>query len=186
MKRKMVINLFGGPGSGKSTTAAGVFALLKIHGVNCELVTEFAKDLTWEERIKTLGNQTYIFAKQHHKLWRIPDSVEVIITDSPLIQTLLYIEPEDTILKYFTADMFNTFKNMCYYLTRVKPYNPVGRSQTENEAKELDIKIQEILIEYVSTYETIDGDYSAINKIVSDILDTLNHGTPKMVLSEIN
>ncbi len=44
----LVVNLLGGPGSGKSTTAADVFARLKWQDINCELVTEFAKDLVWE------------------------------------------------------------------------------------------------------------------------------------------
>lgn len=42
----LVVNLFGGPGSGKSTGAAYVFARLKMLGYNAELVTEFAKDKT--------------------------------------------------------------------------------------------------------------------------------------------
>ena len=42
----MIINLFGGPGTGKSTGAAYIFAKLKMCGVNCELITEFAKDMT--------------------------------------------------------------------------------------------------------------------------------------------
>lgn len=39
-----VINLFAGPGSGKSTTCAGVFSKLKLAGVNCEMALEYAKD----------------------------------------------------------------------------------------------------------------------------------------------
>lgn len=66
----LVVNLFGGPGSGKSTCAAGVFTLLKLSGVNAELVTEYAKDLTWEKRHVTLANQHYIFGKQLQRLKR--------------------------------------------------------------------------------------------------------------------
>jgi ABC-type glutathione transport system ATPase component len=57
MSETIMVNIYGGPGCGKSTTAAGVFTLLKIHKIDCELVTEFAKDLTWENRHKTLENQ---------------------------------------------------------------------------------------------------------------------------------
>lgn len=39
-----VINLFAGPGSGKSTTCAGVFNKLKLAGINCEMALEYAKD----------------------------------------------------------------------------------------------------------------------------------------------
>ena len=38
MKKKdtLIINLIGGPGSGKSTTAAGLFYKLKQMGIDCE------------------------------------------------------------------------------------------------------------------------------------------------------
>ena len=42
----VVINLFGGPGCGKSTGAAYVFSKLKMLGVNAELTSEYAKDKT--------------------------------------------------------------------------------------------------------------------------------------------
>ena len=40
----LVVNLTGAPGAGKSTGAAYVFSQLKMRGINCELVTEYAKD----------------------------------------------------------------------------------------------------------------------------------------------
>ena len=46
--KTIVINLFGAPGAGKSTGAAYIFALLKMAGIEAELVTEFAKDITRE------------------------------------------------------------------------------------------------------------------------------------------
>ena len=59
----IVVNMFASPGSGKSTLAAYTFAKLKMLGVNCELVTEFAKDKVWENNNKALANQLYVFAK---------------------------------------------------------------------------------------------------------------------------
>ena len=55
-KLPIVCNFFSGPGAGKSTLAAAVFAKLKMLGVNCELVTEFAKDKTWEKNYTALSN----------------------------------------------------------------------------------------------------------------------------------
>ena len=71
MKRALIVNIFGGPGVGKSTTAAAVFALLKLHNIEAELVTEFPKDLVWEKRAYTFENQNYIFGKQQHRQWRV-------------------------------------------------------------------------------------------------------------------
>lgn len=48
MKNALVVNLFGGPGCGKSTTMARLFADLKTRGLNVEMVSEFAKDLVYE------------------------------------------------------------------------------------------------------------------------------------------
>ena len=48
MKTK-VLNLYGGPGVGKSTGAAYIFSMLKLAGINCELVREYAKELVGAE-----------------------------------------------------------------------------------------------------------------------------------------
>jgi hypothetical protein len=40
-----VLNLFAGPGAGKSTTAAGRVQYLKLADGSCELITEVAKAL---------------------------------------------------------------------------------------------------------------------------------------------
>ena len=172
MNEKLVVNIYGGPGSGKSTTAAGVFCLLKIHEINCELVTEFAKDLTWEERHKTLNNQFYILAKQYHKMWRLPDDIEVIITDSPIIFASLYSEEE--IIKQMALHYFNNQNNLNFFLKRVKKYNPLGRSQTESEAKQIDLQNKQLLEDEDILYSIVDGNYTGANIITNTILKKFN------------
>jgi len=170
MKNTIIVNLFGGPGISKSTTAAGVFSLLKLHGIDCELVTEFAKDLVWEERNKTIRNQIYIFGKQNHKLYRVNEIVDVVITDSPLLLGLIYNKEENTELKNLIKKTFDSYNNKNFLLRRIKKYNPNGRLQTEEQAKELDSKIR-IMLGANTKYTTIDGDFTAINRIVGDILN---------------
>jgi len=48
-----VINLLGGPGVGKSTAAAKLFAKYKDEGKSVELVREYVKDWAWEGRKNT-------------------------------------------------------------------------------------------------------------------------------------
>lgn len=43
MTKTLLVNLFGGPGTGKSTTRAGLFNTLKLTGVNSEEVPEHAE-----------------------------------------------------------------------------------------------------------------------------------------------
>ena len=169
----LVTNLFGGPGLGKSTLAAGVFSLLKLHGVNAEYVPEFAKDLTWEERHKTLANQYYIWAKQYHRMWRLSGEVDVIITDSPLLLTLMYGEICDTHRDTVLQTFGDTFDNVNYVLHRVKDYNPKGRNQTLQEAREVDASVTEMLQSKQIPYTTVTGDYTGINHITKTVLALL-------------
>jgi nicotinamide riboside kinase len=176
--KPIIINLFGGPGSGKSTTSAGVFHELKLNGVNCELVTEFAKHLTWKKDYNSLGNQVFVFGKQHDRMFHLKDKVDVIITDSPLIMCLAYCN-WDKISHSFenlVVDEFsrNDCDNVNVFLNRVKEYNPSGRNQTEDEAKEKDKEIKDLLDFHKVPYSQIDGDGMAVKKIVFAILDRLN------------
>lgn len=166
-----VINLFSGPGAGKSTTAAGVFALLKLHGVRSELVTEFAKDLTWEKREHTLNNQYYVWGKQYHKMWRVRFKVLVTVTDAPLMHSVLYSNEEDKTFKKMVYESFNKFNNVNYFIKRVKKYDVAGRSQTREQAEELDYNVTDMLKKYKIKYKTVPGNSEGINIIVSDILD---------------
>ena len=55
-KKPICICLYASPSSGKSTMAANVFSKLKMLGINCELVTEFAKDLVWDNSMTELSD----------------------------------------------------------------------------------------------------------------------------------
>lgn len=86
----IIVNLFGAPSSGKSTTRAGIFHELKLLQVNCEEVYEYAKNLTWEQRFRTLECQPYVFGKQLYRIETLMDQVDVIITDSPVLLSAFY------------------------------------------------------------------------------------------------
>lgn len=56
MEKTIVVNLIGGPCSGKSTIASGLFYANKKLGINAELALEFAKDKVWEESFRTMDD----------------------------------------------------------------------------------------------------------------------------------
>ena len=167
-----VINLYGPPGSGKSTNAAGIFSQLKLHDVNAELVTEFAKDLTWEKRAFTLENQIYIFGKQQHMLWRLNGQVDVIVTDSPLLLTLIYGMGSENWCKH-VLETYHNFNNKNYLINRTKPYNPSGRGQDETTSDRLAKGIKTLLDGYHIPYDIMDGNWVTINKITNEVLTEL-------------
>ena len=173
--KPIVVILFGAPGAGKSTGAAKVFCELKQRGVNAELVGEFAKDKTWEHNTKALGVQEYVFGKQSYRLARCRDDVDVIVTDSPLPLSIIY-NSNPVLDEHFTKvvmSIFNTYDNMNYLINRVKPYNPKGRNQTEEESDELRLPIVTLMVENGIPFEAIDGDTDGYNKIVDWVIAKL-------------
>ena len=89
MKTK-IINLFGGPGIGKSTQAAGLYAMMKRNNMSVELTSEFPKVIAWEKNHSAIRDQLYITANQHRNISRLYGQVEYIIIDSPILFGLVY------------------------------------------------------------------------------------------------
>lgn len=173
----IVANLFGPPGAGKSTGASYVFSKLKLAGVNAELIGEFAKDKVWEENVEVFKNQAYIFGKQSFRISRCKDKVDVIVTDSPLLLSILY-NNDLTLGEDFNKvvyNVFNSYNNRNYLLYRVKPYNPIGRHQTEAESDALQEPLADLLKYYNVNYNLYAGDETGYDKIVEDILCELKN-----------
>ena len=176
-KKPLVINLFGAPGAGKSTGAAIVFAELKKRGVNAELVTEFAKDKTWEGNATALGCQEYVFGKQSYRLTRCRADVDVIVTDSPLPLSLLYTSDPALLangaFQQVVMNVFNSYNNLNYYVNRVKPYNPKGRNQTEAESDALAAPLKSLLELNNIEYTDICGNDEGYAEIVRRVAEWL-------------
>lgn len=161
-----VINLFGGPGAGKSTTAAGVFWLLKNRGLRVELVTEYAKALAWAKRGEELTDQFYIYAKQHHRQHVLKGQVDFCVTDSPLLLPLLYNQTEPPSFSKYVVDNWDRYNNTNFFINRVKPYLAIGRWQTEEEAQGLDYQTRSLLARLDIPYIDVNGDESSAPTII--------------------
>ena len=175
MKKPLVVNLTGAPGAGKSTGAAIIFAELKKAGVNAELVTEFAKDKTWEHNVLALGCQEYVFGKQSYRLRRCRDDVDVIVTDSPLPLGLIYNNNpalDDSFTKV-VMNIFNTYENINFFINRVKSYNPKGRNQTEEESNQISLRIKDLYKNLNIGYIEINGNDEGYDKAVKLVLEHL-------------
>ena len=168
MKPK-ICNFYGGPGAGKSTSAAATFALLKHRKVNCELIQEFVKEAAWEKRSKKIFEaQDYLFGKQHFRLIQVQDDVDIIVTDSPLILGCAYISPDYPLpsLKNVIKEAYHCYDNLDIFLTRVTEYNPAGRNQTGEEAIELDLVVKNVLNENNINYHEVKADENAADNVV--------------------
>ena len=167
--KTIIINLFGGPGTGKSTLMAQLYAKLKILGYETEMAPEFAKEKVWEESYKTLEDQIYVFAKQLHKINRLIGKVDIIICDSPLPFSLIYDKTKNEKFASLVMDQFNSFTNLNFFITRSTSYITKGRLQTEEESKQIDEEILKVLETWQIPYETVGKDES-LYLIMSEIL----------------
>jgi hypothetical protein len=146
-----------------STTAAGLFNMMKMAGFNCELVTEYAKDLTWSDSQKALAYQPYVMANQQWRVERLNGLVDYVITDSPIILSSVYCE--DTMPQCFHEYILwehNRFPSINFYIERCKPYSSIGRNQTEKEANLIGEKIKEKIKKWnIEFHMILSGDGTA-------------------------
>ena len=163
-----IINLFGGPGCGKSTTASGIFYELKKRGYECELSPEFAKDKVWEDSLRTLDDQIYIFGKQYHRIWRLIGKVEYIICDSPLLNSVIYDSTDNQYLKGLVVSEFKKMNNINVFIERGNVFVQNGRNQDEEESKRIDSKIIDLLDEIGEKYVSF-AQSDAVGEVVSAV-----------------
>ena len=152
-----IINLFGGPGIGKSTQASGLFTEMKKHHMSVEYTYEFPKEVAWEGNVSQLKDQFFITANQHRNISRLYGKVDYIIVDSPIVLGCFYEQRygdgypasfyEMTGFSNFLWDLFKQYDNINILLTRNNDtYDPNGRLQNLDEAKEIDADIKETLL----------------------------------------
>lgn len=166
-----VINLFAGPGSGKSTGAAYVFSMLKMHDVNAEYVPEVAKDLAWEGTLKVFYDQFAIGAEQHKRQFRLLGKADVIVCDSPLLQQQVYCA--DAAFGRLMDDLFARYDNRNYFIKRGKKFNPAGRNHNLEQAITVDENLLKLLNDKKVEFTTINGNVQGYNIIVDQTLAEL-------------
>ena len=156
-----VINLLGGSGLGKSTTAAGLYYEMKLRGYHVELVREYVKNWMWEQRIIGEYDQIYIAAQQAKAEYTLYEKVDWIVTDSPMILAPVYEEfysppgtIRDTVLKFREKAAQRGVEHINFLLGRNKIFDTRGRRETLEQAQTIDELVRNFLdsekIEYHS------------------------------------
>lgn len=172
MNKTLHVNLYGGPGAGKTTSMAHIFALLKWRGYECEMAPEYAKDKVWEGNLGVLDNQMYIFSKQLQRSWRVKDKVQVIISDAPLLNSILYDAENSSDFHNLILKKYNEYDNYNIFLNRNdKKYSENGRIQSYEEAQQLDKKILQIFSDFSIPYYTYNTGEPNMELIVNDIIN---------------
>lgn len=103
---------------------------------------------------------------------RCADKVDVLITDSPIALSPHYNRDPDIHepLCELALRLADKFDNINYFVRRVKKYNPVGRNESEERAKQIDGELKAMLNARRIEYNEIDGDIASVDKIVNDVM----------------
>ena len=163
-----IINLFGGPGIGKTVLAADLFSILAKRGHNTELILEYAKSCFYENRMNILKeDQFYVLAKQHRSIARLKNhNVEYVVVDGPMEMSAAYNNPDNfdqPLIEQTIKYLHSNYKCLNVLLERNPAYgfNPVGRYQKNmDEAIKYDTMVVDTLkslgLPYISHINNVD------------------------------
>ena len=131
----LLIDIYGGPSSGKSTTSLALTSLLKLYldqysgsTMRVEYVSEAAQGFVWESGSLMLANQARLFGEQFRRLERLRGKVDIIVSDSPLWLCAYYGRPD-----LYPQPAWSEVIRAHYQHFAVLPIlvNRVGRFETE-------------------------------------------------------
>lgn len=166
----VVINAFAGPGAGKTLSAWEIATRLKRLGYETELVTSYARELAWNDRLEMLDgsidNQLEILQEQVHRIDALYGKVDFIITDSPLLLNTLYLNKHDEEYEQLTSSLFKQYRNFSY----------VAERNAEQTAVEQDIIFDQQIADALNRLKIFAGRYNAnsLDKTISNILKFAN------------
>lgn len=173
-----IINLFGGPGIGKSSIAAGLTYKLKKKHITCDNPYEFPKMLAWDENHSAIRDQLYVLANQHRGIVKSYGKVDYIILDSPILLSLVYRNyyrsgeyPATLYNDSFdkmVLDIHNQYDTLNIVLNRSEGiHNEKERYQNLKQSKDLDSAIENTLIQNNIPYTKVDVNDDTVNNILS-------------------
>ncbi len=150
-----VCNIYAGPGAGKSCLAAEVFVALKQQGKSVELVSEFVKKWAWlGHPVNGWADSLYIFGKQLRAESILWGKVDYIVTDCPLGLSAAYekfYRPDQTLVRQTYEQVRKQqgadgiVQNLDFHLMRQHKYVPEGRYENEDQARDVDRVIRDLI-----------------------------------------
>lgn len=176
----LVVNLFGGPGVGKSTLASKIFAGLKERGIEAACPEEHAKLAIWSGQPWLLQQQTVLLGRTWETIHALISKVDVIIVDSPLLLCSIYAGPREP----------DCFHDLCSHLHKRSrrlnllvsrghgvPYSERGRMQNESEALAFDSRIAAALHTHNEPIFAISQAQADIGELMDGIVAALPRST---------
>jgi len=172
-KQTLVINLIGGPCSGKSTISAELFARLKKMGIHTELVSEYIKERIYEENKTITTHQIAIFGMEHYSITNKIGKVDVIVHDGSFINNIIYKQEDNLEFDKLIVSEYKKFNNLDFFIKRGNiEFEEYGRIHNQKQSKELDKIIKSTYNKYELKYIEVES-RDAVDKIIPIVLRRL-------------
>lgn len=184
----VLVNIFGGPGVGKTTIAAEVFIELSKWGKTVHLMQEKSKVDAWLKKPPTLEDQVRYLAETYDEQAKLLRNgrPEVILSDSPVALVGIYTDLNGGLMgnathlakSIMTIALGDHSKELPFLLERMGEYVEDGRFQSEVDAKRLDRDIAFAVYWHYATYYKITV-RNAVDTIVKMTLEELKQADKK-------
>lgn len=162
-RRTLIVEVAVGPGGGKSTAAADLYASLKRRHLSVELAHEYVKRWAWEDRAVSSLDEYYICGKQIHEESSLLGKVDVVVADRPVCFSEVFAElyaPAEVyngvaamVRSYYEATAAAGHRRVVVLLPRSRTYRTEGRFEAEAAAREIDLAIEDLYGTMVSCTE---------------------------------
>lgn len=179
-----IIRFYGGPGSGKSTMACSLHAMLKQSLLSSEYIPEIAKECAWEGRPITTHISISMSAQQLSREMLVVGKVDYLITDTCPSLGSVY-----TPKNHFSWNVQNEVCRAAtvgipdaqiipIFIRRSKPYDTRGRYETLEQAVSRDADIIENLGKLYSpgVVRFVELSQASLNTIFEEITGTKYRG----------
>jgi hypothetical protein len=173
-----VINVIGGPGCEKSVITSAIVLFMKLREKTVEVIPDFAKSLVWQQNFEVLKNQYFIAQRQYEMLSLLDGQIQFLITECSLPQVLYYNENYlDNICDISKTrtqilDWYNQCNNINILVARGdRKYIRTGRFQDEDQARDVDRGLIELMDREALPYTTLPPQVEAINAFAETLLE---------------
>lgn len=169
----IVINAYAGAGAGKTTACLEICANLKKEGYVAEYVSEYAKDLVWEENFSMLDgteeHQFQILKEQLRRMDRLYGKVDFIVTDAPILLNQIYNKELTPEYKDMLHQLDRQYSKLNFFVQRdVTAFETEGRLQNLEQSMQKDNEIKNMLIENELHFNSYN--HQTLKNFVPDII----------------
>lgn len=169
----IVVNAYAGAGAGKTTACLEICAMLKKNGYVAEYVSEYAKDLVWDENFTLLdGSQEHQFEilnEQLKRMDRLYGKVDFIVTDAPILLNQIYNNEITEDYKDMLKELNSQYSNFNFFVDRdTSSFEKEGRLQNLDESIQKDNEIKKMLSDNDLYFESYS--HKTLYKVVPNVM----------------